>query len=81
MICGESAGIAACRALAEKTTVQAIDKTAYHAALEKAGQKLSWDASRDVGPASNDGISADRLIREADRDGDKLISRAEWNGA
>jgi len=79
MICGESAGIAACRALAEKTTVQAIDKTAYHAALEKAGQKLSWDASRDVGPASNDGISADRLIREADRDGDKLISRAEWN--
>jgi hypothetical protein len=43
MICGESAGIAACRALAENTTVQKIDMAAYRRTLEKAGQKLTWD--------------------------------------
>lgn len=43
MICGESAGIAACRALAESTTVQKIDMAAYRRTLEKAGQKLTWD--------------------------------------
>ena len=43
MICGESAGIAACRVLAEGTTVQTIDPVIYRAALEKAGQKLQWD--------------------------------------
>ena len=78
MICGESAGIAACRALAEKTTVQGIDKAAYRAALERAGQKLAWDPARDVAPERDDGLSMDRLIKACDRDGDKRISRAEW---
>jgi hypothetical protein len=42
MICGESAGIAACHALAEDTTVQQIDMPAYREALDQAGQVLQW---------------------------------------
>ncbi len=80
MICGESAGIAACRALAERTTVQGIDPAAYRAALEKAGQKLAWDAAKDVGPAGG-GYSVEKLLKECDGDGDKLVSRAEWEAA
>jgi len=79
MICGESAGIAACRALAEKVTVQGIDGAGYRAALEKAGQKLAWDPAKDVGPAGGaGGYSMEKLLGECDRDGDKLVSRAEW---
>lgn len=80
MICGESAGIAACRALAEKATVQGIDPAAYRAALEKAGQKLAWDPSKDVGPAGGaGGYSMEKLLKECDLDGDKRITRAEWD--
>ncbi len=78
MICGESAGIAACRALAEGTTVQDIDLAAYHAALEKAGQKLAWDPTADVSTADG-GLTVERLLKECDRDGDRLVSRAEWD--
>jgi hypothetical protein len=78
MICGESAGIAACRALAENTAVQDIDLPAYRSALEKASQKLTWDPETDVSTATN-GLTMNRLIKERDRDGDKLVSQAEWN--
>ena len=81
MICGESAGIAACRALAEKTTVQEIDKAAYRAALEKAGQKLAWDPAKDIGPAVEEAYSMKHLLKECDRDNDKFVSRAEWEAA
>jgi len=81
MICGESAGIAAGRALAEKTTVQGIDQAGYRAALEKAGQKLAWDPAKDIGPAAEDGYSMKHLLKECDRDGDGLVSQAEWNAA
>ena len=81
MICGESAGIAACRVIAEKTTVQDIDGKNYRAALEKAGQKLVWDVTKDVGPAGGNGFSVDRLVKECDRDGDNKVSRAEWEAA
>lgn len=77
MICGESAGIAACRALAERTTVQAIDRKAFRGALERAGQKLAWDPAKDVGPKGG-AFSMDALLGECDRDGDKRVSRAEW---
>jgi hypothetical protein len=77
MICGESAGIAACRALAERTTVQGIDRAGYRAALEKAGQKLTWDPAKDKGPPAG-GYSMGKLLQECDRDNDKIISRAEW---
>jgi hypothetical protein len=78
MMCGESSGIAACHALAEKTTVQGIDRARYRAALEKAGQKLTWDTKRDTGSAEDD-FSAELLLRTYDRDGDRHISRAEWD--
>jgi len=78
MICGESAGIAACRALAENQDVQGIDPAAYRAALEKAGQKLAWDPAKDVGPARHDAYSMQGLLDQCDRDGDKRVSRAEW---
>ncbi len=80
MICGESAGIAACRALAEKAAVQGIDGVAYRAALEKAGQKLVWDPTKDKGP-EGDVFSMETLLRECNRDDDAFVSRAEWNGA
>ena len=81
MICGESAGIAACRALAEKTTVQEIDQAAYRTALEKEGQKLVWDPAKDIGPAVEEAYSMKHLLKECDRDNDKLVSRAEWEAA
>ncbi len=80
MICGESAGIAACRALAENVAVQAIDPAAYRAALEKAGQKLAWNPATDIAPAGG-GFTMDTLLRECDRDGDTRVTRAEWEAA
>ncbi|MCX7008298.1 MAG: FAD-dependent oxidoreductase, partial [Kiritimatiellaeota bacterium] len=81
MICGESAGIAACRALAEKTSVQEINKAVYRAALEKAGQKLVWNPAQDIGPVAEPGYSMKHLLKECDSDGNKLVSQAEWEAA
>ena len=75
MMCGESAGIAASLALAAGCAVQEIDPAAYRAALEKAGQKLFWDAESDGTPGR---YTMAELLAECDRDGDKLVSRAEW---
>jgi hypothetical protein len=80
MICGESSGIAACRALAENASVQEIDLAVYRAALETAGQKLAWDVEKDVSTAGG-GLTMGRLLRECDRDGDALVSQAEWTAA
>jgi len=80
MICGESAGIAAGHALAEKVSVQEIDKKAYRAALEKAGQKLAWDPAKDKGP-KDDAFSMEALLKECDQNGDKRVSQAEWSAA
>jgi hypothetical protein len=82
MICGESAGIAACRAIAEGATVQTIDAAAFREALERAGQKLAWDGPV-AGPASGgDGtITYARLLAECDRDGDGRVSTVEWTAA
>lgn len=80
MICGESAGIAACRALAEHTTVQKIDPARYREALLKAGQKLEWRPGVDKGPApAGSGLSMQTLLNECDDNGDKAVSREEWN--
>jgi hypothetical protein len=80
MICGESAGIAACRALQEDSSVQDIDMTAFHDALLAAGQKLSWDPDKDRSTASSRGRrSYFTLLVEADRNGDKAVSESEWN--
>ena len=83
MICGESAGIAACQALEEDCSVQSIDSTVYRKALEQAGQKLTWDPATDK-PSSgrgsgNEGLSMKRLTQECDTDGDGAVSQAEWN--
>ena len=43
MILGESAGIAAARAVDEEQPVQKINLSAYQKALEAAGQVLQWD--------------------------------------
>ena len=83
MICGESAGIAACRAMNENTTVQNIDMTAYKQELEKAGQKLNWDPKRDRSTALGSSGHAVRifktLLRECDSNQDGLVSKPEWN--
>ena len=42
MICGQSAGIAACHAMEQDTTVQEIDPVLFRKALLDAGQVLEW---------------------------------------
>jgi hypothetical protein len=82
MIAGESAGIAACRALAENTTVQEIDMPAYRGALERAGQVLQWteELARLSPPRGGGSLyTFEQLCRTCDPDGDKQVTEAEWN--
>jgi hypothetical protein len=83
MICGESAGIAACQALEEDATVQQIDMVAYRDRLEQAGQLLEWNSElAQLAAATARGSSAytfERLQLECDRDDDQLVSQSEWN--
>ncbi|HRR33729.1 MAG TPA: FAD-dependent oxidoreductase [Kiritimatiellia bacterium] len=78
MMCGESAGIAACRALAEGKTVQEIDSATFRAALEKAGQKLVWDPAKDVAPEARASFSYAALLNACDANGDGTVTRSEW---
>lgn len=81
MICGQSAGIAACQALAEQTSVQQIDPAALQSALEQAGQVLRWTEELAQLARTHDDsarYSFDELCRTCDRDGDRRVSRAEW---
>ncbi|MHB8898144.1 MAG: FAD-dependent oxidoreductase [Thermoguttaceae bacterium] len=82
MICGESAGIAACHALAENAAVQEIDMPGYRRALEEAGQVLGWTeelAARAGSGGSGHSYSFESLREICDRDGDQRVSQAEWN--
>ncbi|HPA17814.1 MAG TPA: FAD-dependent oxidoreductase [Verrucomicrobiae bacterium] len=83
MICGESAGIAAVRALDENAAVQQIDPAAFRGALGRAGQKLAWDGPVPATPRSGTGgrgrpLTFEVLLEGCDRDGDGLVSAAEW---
>jgi hypothetical protein len=78
MICGEAAGIAACRALAENTSVQGIDLKAYRAALDRAGMLLEWKETEVAGAAETHALSFKQLLTDCDADGDGLISKPEW---
>jgi len=80
MICGESSGIAACRALMENTTVQNIDMVAFTQALKQAGQKLTWDPAQDRS-TTEPIYTFEHLLHECDSDNDRLVSNAEWNAA
>ncbi|MGM0490792.1 MAG: FAD-dependent oxidoreductase [Planctomycetota bacterium] len=81
MICGESAGIAACRALAEDTPVQQINMQGYRDALEEAGQVLEWTEERAQASGER---PAERvytfgfLCKTCDTDQDQLVSQREW---
>ena len=80
MICGESAGIAASRAIEEATAVQSIDMAAFREALEAAGQKLSWNPEHDRAmSAGQSQLTYARLLRECDKNDDGVVSEAEWN--
>ncbi|MFN3151319.1 FAD-dependent oxidoreductase [Bremerella sp.] len=80
MICGESAGIAAAQAIDENVSVQQIDKARYTAALEKAGQKLTWDPAVDTpSRPSAERLDYAKLLKECDENEDQLVSQAEWN--
>jgi hypothetical protein len=81
MICGESAGIAACHALAENATVQHIDMVSYRQALDRAGQVLQWtDELASLAESSRPSpYSFENLCSTCDKDGDKFVSRAEWD--
>lgn len=58
MICGQSAGIAACQALSEGVAVQQIDMSAYHQSLLEAGQILEWKAEAGRPDSSQSGSGA-----------------------
>ena len=81
MICGESAGIAACHALDENTTVQQIDMPAYRQALEQAGQTLVWteELAEQAESVRPNPYSFETLCRICDKDSNKLVSQPEWN--
>jgi hypothetical protein len=83
MICGQSAGIAACHALAEETSVQQIDMPALRGALEHAGQVLQWTEELAQLAGSHGGgatYTFDELCRTCDPNGDRRVTRAEWEG-
>ncbi len=82
MICGESAGVAACHAIDEGKPVQGIDLGRYLTALRDAGQKLVWDPTVDRAPQSDTSsakYSMKQLLEECDVDGDGLVSKREWD--
>ena len=80
MICGESAGLAACRAVEEGRAVQRIDMEAFRKSLENAGQKLTWDPEHDVSTATGGGgYSFDHLIEQCERDNDGVVTQPEWD--
>lgn len=81
MICGESAGIAACHALNENTTVQQINMPTYLKALEHAGQVLGWtDELAALAESSKPNpYSFSSLCQTCDTDKDKLVSQPEWD--
>jgi hypothetical protein len=81
MICGQSAGIAACQALSEDSEIQAIDMSVYHQTLLEAGQVLVWNDEdrRPDSPQSNSGFySFESLCQICDTDRDGAVSCAEW---
>ncbi len=80
MICGESAGIAACHALDEATAVQEIDPVKYQSALKSAHQKLSWDPTTDRSP-KEDPYHYDSILQNFDQDQNKSLSKSEWDAA
>jgi len=77
MVVGESAGIAAVRALEEQADVQAIDPENLQQALHDAGQRLTWDVPTDPLERHADWIQ--RLLAEGDQDANGVISKAEWD--
>ncbi len=84
MICGESAGIAACHALAQQVPVQQIDPDQYQHALRDAGQVLAWSAelaAQAKAESQSKTYSFARLRAEADTNGDQRVSQAEWDVA
>ena len=83
MICGESAGIAACHAIQQHKSVQEIDMAGYRRALEAAGHKLTWDPSVDRSTAEDKrrGFSYKTLLSECDTDKSGGVSKPEWEAA
>ena len=81
MICGESAGIAACHALAQETSVQHIDMPLYKEALDRVGQVLQWteDLAQLAEQSRPNPYSFETLCKTCDKDNDKLVSQPEWD--
>lgn len=88
MICGESAGIAACQTLDQGTTVQEIDPEAYQRKLIAVGQVLGWkgeatendvDLLKRSGGMSGEKLTFSALRSYCDADADRLVTQAEWN--
>ncbi|MCB1206183.1 MAG: FAD-dependent oxidoreductase [Verrucomicrobiae bacterium] len=80
MMCGEASGVAACQALEEGTSVQAIDPGRFRNSLEEAGAVLEWDETRKAKAADAERKSwvVDFFTR-ADLDRDGRVSQKEWD--
>lgn len=85
MICGESAGIAASRAIEEGLPVQRIGAGPFREALRRAGQKLAWEGPWPTLPGTGDGgrrpLTFASLVGASDEDGDGSVCRSEWDSA
>lgn len=85
MICGESAGIAACQALQEQCAVQEINAQTYQQSLVQAGQKLVWNPAQDRADSGMgkevSRYSMQALLKECDTNGDGTVSQSEWEQA
>lgn len=85
MICGESAGIAACQALGEQKAVQKINLEKYLNRLKEVGQKLTWNPAVDHPSnhqrrsTSSSSYSVENLLQSSDDNGDGRVSKAEWS--
>ncbi len=84
MICGESAGIAACHAIDQHVSVQNIDMNSYRDDLLAAKQKLQWDEEVDrklLGNRSEKAYSMAALLEECDADRNGFVTQSEWSSS
>ena len=80
MICGEAAGMAACRAIDEGVPVQAINPKEFRASLKEAKMVLEWSPERSAKAEELERRSPVMdFFSRADTNRDSFLSAPEWD--